>query len=234
MAEFIGTKNEFNRYIGPILRNLVQQVTRKYRTEIGTCQHCGCKENLEAAHIHGKERKIIIEKLLQDYETENIYKVDLQEFENKFRNEHEIVEGIVIILCKDCHTKYDSKQKINRTKNSTKINTQKTNGNDRIYTNTEIQIKISNALKKFNELELDKFCDKDYSKEIFNLNFSLLVKLRKDFPSEKKKELIKINGLNRWTLKYPIEKNNSVYVISTQWYPWNDEFVKRWLNENGK
>lgn len=232
MAEFIGTKNEFHRYIGPILRNLVQQVTRKYRTEIGTCQHCGSNENLEAAHIHGKERKIIIDKLLQDYKADNIYKVDLQEFENKFRDEHEIVEGIVIILCKDCHTKYDSNQNIQRIEKSAIIKTKSTNENNRIYSNTEIQRKISNALKKFSELELDRFCNKEYSKEIFNLNFSLLVKLRKDFSKEKKKELIKVNGLNRWTLKYPIEKNNSVYVITTQWYPWNDEYVKRWLNKN--
>lgn len=82
-------------------------------------------------------------------------------------------------------------------------------------------------------MELDKFCDKEYSKEIFNLNFSLLIKLSKDISDEKKSELIKLklNGSNRWTLKYSIEKNNSIYAISTQWYQRNDEFVKRWLNK---
>jgi hypothetical protein len=232
MARFIGTKKEFNRYIGPILRNIVQQVTRSYRNEKGSCQHCGIKENLEAAHIRGKERKLIIEKLLYDYKTDNIYNVDLEDFENKFRKEHEIVKDIVIILCKDCHTKYDSKQKNGITNEQEKMDSKKINNNSRIYTNTEIQIKVSNALKNFNHLELDKLCDTDLSNEIFNLNFSLLIKLRKDFSKEKIEELIKRNGLNRWTLKYPIEKNDSIYAITTQWYPRNDEFVKRWLNEN--
>jgi len=44
-------------------------VTRNHRVETGFCQHCGIKENLEAAHIHGKERKVIIEKLLLDYKS---------------------------------------------------------------------------------------------------------------------------------------------------------------------
>lgn len=125
MAEFIGTKTEFYRYIGPILRNLVQQVTKKYRKEIGCCQHCNCKDNLEAAHIHGKERKIIIEKLLTDYKVDDTFKVDLQEFEYKFRNEHEIVEGIVIILCKKCHAEYDSQKDIIKTVKAEKLSTEK-------------------------------------------------------------------------------------------------------------
>ncbi|WP_165733189.1 hypothetical protein [Polaribacter sp. 20A6] len=75
----------------------------------------------------------------------------------------------------------------------------------RVYTNTDIQRKISDVLRNFNENELDEFCNKEYSKELFNLSFSLLVKYHKKDSIDSKNELIKRNGLNRWTYKYNIE-----------------------------
>lgn len=60
MASFVGTKEEFKRYVGPMLRNLVQQLTKKHKMEIGKCEHCGTVENLEAAHKHGKDRGSLI------------------------------------------------------------------------------------------------------------------------------------------------------------------------------
>ncbi|AUC23141.1 hypothetical protein BTO15_14015 [Polaribacter sejongensis] len=102
----------------------------------------------------------------------------------------------------------------------------------RVYTNTDIQRKISDVLRNFNENELDEFCNKEYSKELFNLSFSLLVKYHKKDSIDSKNELIKRNGLNRWTYKYNIESKNYIYAISTQWYKRHDEFVQRWLNKN--
>jgi hypothetical protein len=109
-----------------------------------------------------------------------------------------------------------------------------TDYSNRLYSNTAIQIKISNVLKSFDQIELDKFCNRAYSKEIFDLDFCLLVKVMKNYSKEKTNEIIKLDNVNRWTLKYPIEKNNCIYAISTQWYPHNDQFVKNWLKENEK
>ena len=61
MASFIGTNKEFRRYMGPRLRNLVQQITKSHKAEISACEHCGTKENLESAHVHGRNRNDIID-----------------------------------------------------------------------------------------------------------------------------------------------------------------------------
>ena len=39
MGTFAGTKEDFKRYIGPFLRNLVQQITKKHKRNVGICQH---------------------------------------------------------------------------------------------------------------------------------------------------------------------------------------------------
>lgn len=232
MTEFIGTKKEFHRYIGPFFRNIVQQITKNYRSEIGLCQDCGSTENFEAAHVHGKERVVIIDKLLDEYVDGKTFKIDLVKFETKFRKEHEIFEDAIIILCKECHSRYDSKDKTNISHVMKSEGKQRKIDMDRLFNNTEIQKRISKVLNEFDQLDLDKFCDKTFSKDVFDLNFSLLVKIKKDLPLEKKKEIIKSEGISRWTLKYPIEKNNFLYAISTQWYARNDEYVKKWLKKN--
>lgn len=65
-ANFIGTEEDFNRYLGGFCRNLVQKITRPYKNSIGKCENYGTTEKqLDAAHIHGNERKEIISKILK-------------------------------------------------------------------------------------------------------------------------------------------------------------------------
>ena len=106
---FVGTKKEFKRYVGPVLRNMVQQMTRKHRLEIGHCQHCEEKDNLEAAHIAGRNRNHIIDDLLKSYSSGDLFQVNLKEFEKRFKAEHDPLEKSILILCRSCHYKYDSK-----------------------------------------------------------------------------------------------------------------------------
>lgn len=230
MADFIGTKKEFNRFFGPHLRNLVQHLTRKYRREIGKCEHCSSEKNLESAHKKGKERTEIIDEILKDFYSVNNYRVDLIKFEEKFKKRHENLQEVIMILCRDCHYKYDNPNTLSNTslRNSKDI---KSPSRDRIYTNREIQELIFEKLNQLEPFELDKFCDKDYSKTIFDINFSLLRKIHRDSSLEKKKELIINNGLNRWTWKFTIEKGNYIYALCTQWYDRNDIYVKKWLTE---
>lgn len=108
MASFTGTNTEFRRYIGPRLRNLVQQFTKKHKGKISACEHCGSTENLESAHVHGRNRNEIIDLVLANKTPNGTVTVDLGEFEEQFKLEHQPLEKAILILCHSCHKKYDS------------------------------------------------------------------------------------------------------------------------------
>lgn len=109
MASFVGTNKEFRRYIGPRLRNLVQQFTKKHKAEISACEHCGSKDNLESAHVHGRDRNEIIDLVLGENTYDGIVTVDIVKFEERFKEEHQPLEKAILILCRSCHKQYDSK-----------------------------------------------------------------------------------------------------------------------------
>ena len=109
MTTFEGTSQEFKRFIGPRLRNLVNLMTKKQRKEVGACEHCGSTEKLEAAHVRGRDRTEIIDILLGDAALDNrVIRIDLVRFEERFWSEHEPFEKAFLILCWNCHQKYDS------------------------------------------------------------------------------------------------------------------------------
>ena len=81
MPAFTGTNREFKRYVGPRLRNLVQAITRKQKAAVGACEHCGAGEDLEAAHVRGRDRNQIIDLLMGAKSPEGLYVVDLEQFE---------------------------------------------------------------------------------------------------------------------------------------------------------
>ena len=110
MASFIGTNKEFRRYMGPRLRNLVQQITKSHKAEISACEHCGTKENLESAHVHGRNRNDIIDLILNNFTYNGIATVDIERFEEMFKDEHHPFEKSILILCRECHRKYDSSE----------------------------------------------------------------------------------------------------------------------------
>ncbi|WP_051209771.1 hypothetical protein [Gelidibacter mesophilus] len=102
--------------------------------------------------------------------------------------------------------------------------------NQRIYSNTEIQEKISNAIKKFSDAELDKFCKKTHSKSVFDINMPLFLKVPEHFTDKEKTDAVKDGkGVNRWTWDFEFKRNGFSYAINTQWYARNDSYVQRWL-----
>lgn len=109
MAKFIGTQEHFIKFIGGYARNKIQYITSKYRKDIGHCECCGSEQNLQAAHIKGRDRLTIIAEILSEYSNEDIVEIDLLDFENRYIAEHEPVDKSIKILCRDCHFKYDSK-----------------------------------------------------------------------------------------------------------------------------
>ena len=113
MAFFTGTKEEFHRYIGPRLRNIVQQITKKRKIENPACEHCDAKGELEAAHVKGNERRDIVDRILKESTDLNLSSggvctVVLETFEDRFKGEHKPLEKSILLLCGDCHRKYDS------------------------------------------------------------------------------------------------------------------------------
>ena len=116
MSQFIGTKDEFIKYIGGYCRNKVNAITRNERLlHNKTCQHCKTTNvELESAHVLGQERNKIIETILESCFkiNENYYEVDLSKFEKLFIDFQTPVNEHFLFLCKDCHSKYDAKNKI--------------------------------------------------------------------------------------------------------------------------
>lgn len=108
---FVGTKVEFNRYVGGYLRNIVQtSISSKYKKKIGKCEDCNSTDTLEAAHRHGHGRLEIMSSVLKEFTDNNgQITVNLFEFSQKFKDAHNPVDETFRILCKDCHKKYDAK-----------------------------------------------------------------------------------------------------------------------------
>lgn len=229
MASFVGSKEEFNRYIGPRLRNLVQQITRKRKMEIGRCEHCGHTESLEAAHIHGRNRSAIIDRILNQYTNNSVVTIDLADFEKHFRNEHHIIDETILILCRTCHTKYDAEP--NTAPNPASKPAPSGGKRNRLFSNQEIQQRISKVAKSLTDQELEQLCGKRKSKEEFDINFPLFIRVPKNTSSSIHDAVKDEQGVNRWTWKYQFEKDGFLYAITTQWYEKNDKHVKQWLSK---
>ncbi|ALZ75383.1 hypothetical protein [Rheinheimera sp. F8] len=89
----------------------MQQLTKNHKAQISACQHCDAKENLESAHVHGRDRNDIIESILSQDSIDGIVSVNIEKFEERFIEEHQPLEKSILILCRECHRKYDAKPK---------------------------------------------------------------------------------------------------------------------------
>ena len=131
MAKFTGTLKEFEKYIGPRLRNVVQtSIARKLRMDIGKCEMCETQEDLQAAHIHGTDRKTLIKLALGEFCINNkLTDVDIVFLEKKFKELHNPPEKIFKILCRQCHYDYDNVNEVITIEddNSFNTNTKETN-----------------------------------------------------------------------------------------------------------
>jgi 5-methylcytosine-specific restriction endonuclease McrA len=107
MAEFKGSIKEFHRFIGPRMRNVVQSITKGYRKDIGKCEHCSVVTELQAAHVHTKDRQTLILQALDGYIENELISVDLSLFENRFKELHYPLDEVFKILCQKCHKDYD-------------------------------------------------------------------------------------------------------------------------------
>lgn len=109
MAIFIGTEQEFNKFIGPRVHNRINALARAAKHDRGlVCEHCGRKvDELEATHIHGRARKTIVHEILESYDDGDTYRVDLDAFERQLDAAHSPIGNVVLFLCPECHRAYD-------------------------------------------------------------------------------------------------------------------------------
>jgi len=115
MAELTCSVEEFHKFIGPRIRNAIQTLTKKRKMELKQiCQMCNKTKELEAAHITGKDRKSIIEKVLNKYKIRSnnkLIKIDLKKIEEEIISAHKPIDKYFKFLCSKCHIIYDSKNK---------------------------------------------------------------------------------------------------------------------------
>ena len=101
----------------------------------------------------------------------------------------------------------------------------------RLFSNKDIQQRISSIAESLTDHELETLCDKSTSKQLFGINFSLFIKVPAAANQATKKRAVKSpDGGNRWTWKYEFVRNGFRYAICTQWFRKNDPFVQKWLN----
>jgi len=110
-AQFTGTIQDYHHFIGPRIKNKICNFTRKNRnTRNGICEHCNTyNKELDSAHIHGKGRRQIIEKVLYNYLNNKIVIIpSLETVEIEILKLHKPIENVVKFLCKKCHNEYDN------------------------------------------------------------------------------------------------------------------------------
>ena len=68
MASFTGELQDFYELVGPKITNDIQNLTKKKKMELGyICEFCHEKNELDAAHKHGRSRRDIIKKVLEEH-----------------------------------------------------------------------------------------------------------------------------------------------------------------------
>jgi hypothetical protein len=110
MAKFVGTVQQFHHFIGPKVRNAVNLAARGHRNRLaGICEGCGEKAELQSAHVHGRDRRTLIEAALAEYMDEaGIVTCDLAVVESRIIESHLPIEETFKFLCHSCHVAYDS------------------------------------------------------------------------------------------------------------------------------
>jgi hypothetical protein len=100
------TVEEYHRFVGPRIRNVIQNLTRPRKRQLGyRCEACGKKvPELDAAHLPGRSRIKMINDVLSGFQDGNgLVKGDLSVIERAIITAHTPVETHFRMLCRKCH-----------------------------------------------------------------------------------------------------------------------------------
>jgi hypothetical protein len=180
MPHFRGSIQEFHQIIGPRIRNKVNNLTRTERLRRnGDCEHCHQRSELESAHIHGRDRRKLIENVLMEYSHNGFVECDLSEAEYKIIQAHLPIKETFIFLCAECHRKYDSNDCVERNGRNFKVQqidnlVTKTNDMDKIKTSRRKLIPLEGDQEELSDIKLYRCIKtigmKCYAKYYFDFN----------------------------------------------------------------
>lgn len=232
MASFIGTFDEFIKYINPRAKNVVNSITRNYKSEKGKCEHCGSTANtLEAAHVTGRERPKIIEEILDEFRNGEIITVDLEVFENLFLQAHDPINEIILVLCRTCHNEYDSKQQETIISSDFDEITAETVDKDQLMSNSQITDAIRELVPRLDDQQVDNLLDLNYCNKTFKISYPVLKEIPLYSNQEEIRKLAQVSGHNRWSTQRPIIRNKSCYIVTTQWTDRHRVQFKNWYSQ---
>lgn len=232
MASFVGTFDEFIKYINPRVKNVVNGISRVYKQKIGRCEHCDSIDaTLEAAHVTGRERPVIIEEVLQDYVNGEIVTVDLEVFENHFKQAHDPISDVIKVLCRPCHIQYDNQAE----PAVEQVAIQAAAATDLVEPDNITNAEITDALRRITlqlpEIEIKKLLDSEYCRRRFDVSFSVLKEVPFGSDIETIRWYAQVNGYNRWSTQRPIQSGNRKFLVLTQWYDRSRIPFLRWKAE---
>jgi hypothetical protein len=110
MAKFNGTVQEFHHFIGPRLRNAINNYTKRHRNERhGICEFCLQEAELQSAHVHGRDRRSLIESVLSGHtDKDSGVSCDIGQIESEILAAHEPIGDTFKFICRPCHVTYDA------------------------------------------------------------------------------------------------------------------------------
>ena len=143
MARFIGTIEDYEKFIGPRIRNIVNTLAKSERNKKnGICEFCKKKSELQSAHKHGKGRKELIYEAMKKYDNGSYLDIDLEECETEIIELHKPLNQVFYFLCMECHRKYDSKSIVDENEESNNdFSVKKIEDNETTQKTTEIKPK---------------------------------------------------------------------------------------------
>lgn len=232
MASFVGTFDEFIKYINPRVKNVVNGISRAYKNEVGQCEHCESSDAvLEAAHVTGRERPVIIEEVLQDYVNGELVTVDLEVFENRFIQAHDPISGVIKVLCRPCHVQYDNQVKLTPEQETIEVVVKNSEAESGHISNAEITDYLRRVVPSLDEAEIERLLSLSDCQGKFDVNFAVLKEIPAGSDMDTIRRYAQINGYNRWSTRRPIQLGNRMFLVLTQWYEGNRGPFLRWKSE---
>lgn len=234
MASFIGTFDEFIKYINPRAKNVVNYLAKTHKLNKGKCEHCSsATETLEAAHIAGRERPKIMEEILDEFRNGEIITVDLEVFENLFLQAHEPIDKVILVLCRKCHNEYDLNQlQSSAPENYTDDVTEATSAvESQLMTNSQITDAIRRLVPDLDDEQVDKLKDPAYCRNKFLINYAVLKEIPIHSNQESIRNYAQVNGHNRWSTQRPIVRKGACFLVTTQWTDRHRALFKNWFDQ---
>lgn len=250
MAFIEGTLDEIYKFLGPRTSDIVTQLARPHRkNKYGNRISCGEKNNdssickqytgLHAAHQKGRERKILIQEILEDFGekiSDTTYKIDLNLFEEEFKNKHENFHKVIKFMCPKHHKNYDLKNGIDHSKEDPIVDIEEIEEIIEISELIENEDSLDNLLKNkdfvlsaFEKIKLKKnldgiilnFTDPEKCKQLFNLDFPMLIEINKITEDLHKRYYSKDIFIDHY---------GNEYKITNHWFKPQREAFENWLN----